>query len=239
MENEMSETDGNRGEIPDLFAFGGYRLSDEEVRALLRPPLVGGHAGGHGSVPSVAEPKPRRMSLLARKATELLVRPVMQSDEGRYGAKVGLLQLVVQRIRERLEEEKVWSCAKVEYVSQLQYYPHLTHCDFVLSEMHKREFVEVVAERFVQEFLKAGAAYRGMWFVVPTLPGLRAVEFERLFEFGGLVMRGVCDYHVVTDQLMVRLDCLWAVATKESLICQDQMRLPIGTGSGAGLIRRG
>lgn len=232
----MSKSEKPGSEIPDLFAFGGYRLSDEEMKTLLHPPaaVVGGHAGGRGSV--VASPasavvvKPRRASALARR-TELLVRLVR--EEGRYGAKVAVLQAVVQRVWEGLMREGVCRLDKVEYVGQLAHYPHVTHCDFVLTEVDKKGFVEVVGERFVREFMKANGRAEGMWFVVPVPPA--AVEFGRLFEFGGVVMRGVCDYDVRTDQRIVRLDCMWAVETKESLICQTQAERPlIGMESGDG-----
>jgi|SRR5215469_1265498 len=220
MEDKPEAKSEAKSELPDMFAFGGYQLDNNQL-SLLAPPAP----------PPIT--KPQRMGGLVKAANALMKPPVR--DGGRYGGKVGLLQLVVQRIRERLEEERVWSCTKVEYVSQLQHYPHYTHCDFALMEMDKAPFVKVVADRFVKEFMKANARAEPMWFVVPQVP--RIGEFVRLFEFGGLVMRGVCDYQVITDQYMVRLDCMWAVATKESLICQTPRAIEMG--SGGGQTRRG
>jgi|SRR5215469_3941332 len=220
MEDKPEAKSEAKSELPDMFAFGGYQLDNNQL-SLLAPPAP----------PPIT--KPQRMGGLVKAANALMKPPVR--DGGRYGGKVGLLQLVVQRIRERLEEERVWSCTKVEYVSQLQHYPHYTHCDFALMEMDKAPFVKVVADRFVKEFMKARAANRGIWFVVPTLS--QDVEFTRLFEFGGVVMRGLFDYQIETDQYLVRLDCMWAVTNEESLICQTPQ--VIGTESGDGQTRRG
>jgi len=102
-------------------------------------------------------------------------------------------------------------------------------CDFVLAEMDKVPFVKVVAERFVKEFMKANARAEPMWFLVPQLQVPKAA-FGRVFEFGGLVMRGVCDYQIQMDQYLVRLDCMWAVANEESLICQTPQAIGMGSG---------
>src|SRR5215469_10197968 len=219
--------------LPDMFAFGGYQLDDKQISQLPAPLPA--------QLSLLAPPAPPPVTKLQRmlglvKAANALMKPVLR-EEAKGGAKLGFLELVVREIWEGLMREGCCHLDKVEYVSQLQHYPHHTHCDFVLAEMDKAPFVRVVADRFVKEFMKANVKAEQMFFVVPKAPV--GVEFARLFEFGGLVMRGVCDYHVITDQHMVRLDCLWAVATKESLICQDPMRPLIEMGSGGGQTRRG
>ena len=213
-------------ELPGMFAFGGYQLDNNQL-SLLAPPAP----------PPIT--KPQRMGGLV-KAANALIKPIVREGV-KGGAKLALLELVVREIWERLMREGCCRVDKVEYVSQLAYYPYHTHCDFVLAEMDKAPFVKMIAERFVKEFMKANAWAEPMFFVVPQVP--RIGELVRLFEFGGLVMRGLCDYQVITDQHMVRLDCLWAVATEESLICQkaamDQTPRAIGMGSGDGQTRRG
>jgi len=175
------------------------------------------------------------------KAANALIKPIVREGV-KGGAKLALLELVVREIWEGLMREGCCRIGKVEYVSQLQHYPYHTYCDFVLAEMDKAPFVKMIAERFVKEFMKANARAEPMFFVVPQLQVPKA-EFGRLFEFGGLVMRGLCDYQIQTDQYLVRLDCMWAVANEESLICQtaamDQTPRAIGMGSGDGQTRRG
>jgi len=207
--------------LPDMFAFGGYQLDDNQL-SLLAPPAP----------PPIT--KPQRMGGLVKAANALMKPIVREGVKG--GAKLALLELVVREIWEGLMREGCCRVDKVEYVSQLAHYPHHTHCDFVLAEMDKAPFVKVVAERFVKEFMKANARAEPMFFVVPQLQVPKAA-FGMVFEFGGLVMRGVCDYQIQTDQYLVRLDCMWAVATKESLICQTHQA--IGMGSGDGQTRRG
>ena len=216
--------------LPDMFAFGGYQLNDKQL-SLLAPPAP----PPAKSLSIIA--KPERMVGLV-KAANALVKPIVR-EEVKGGAKLALLELVVREIWEGLMREGCCRVDKVEYVSQLQHYPHHTHCDFLLAEMDKAPFVKVVAERFVKEFMKANARAEPMFFVVPQLQVPKAV-FGRLFEFGGLVMRGMCDYQIQTDQYLVRFDCMWAVATKESLICQtNQAHQVIGMGSGGDQTRRG
>jgi len=216
--------------LPDMFAFGGYQLNDKQL-SLLAPPAP----PPAKSLSIIA--KPERMVGLV-KAANALVKPIVR-EEVKGGAKLALLELVVREIWEGLMREGCCRVDKVEYVSQLQHYPHHTHCDFLLAEMDKAPFVKVVAERFVKEFMKANARAEPMFFVVPQLQVPKAA-FGRVFEFGGLVMQGVCDYQIQTDQYLVRFDCMWAVATKESLICQtNQAHQVIGMGSGGDQTRRG
>src|SRR5215469_1327420 len=225
--------DKPKNALPDMFAFGGYQLDDKQIAQLPAPLPAQLSLLAPPAPPPVT--KPQRMIGLV-KAANALIKPIVR-EEVKGGAKLALLELVVREIWEGLMREGCCHLDKVEYVSQLAHYPHYTHCDFVLAEMDKAPFVRVVAERFVKEFLKANARAAPMWFVVPELKVPKAA-FGRVFEFGGLVMRGVCDYPIQTDQYVVRLDCMWAVATKESLICQTEPRA-IGMGSGGGQTRRG
>lgn len=138
-----------------------------------------------------------------------------QAQRAREEAQYGILDGVVWSIREALRNEGI-EVFPLEDISEFQHKPIHTDCQFELTEIRKHEFKVKLAKSFVDEFLRNNPTKAVMFFAKAPLP--QGVQVARHFAHDGLILRGVGDYYIAADSTMVRVDCLYTVATEENLL---------------------
>lgn len=216
-EKEMKEMKANLFGAYELgsdpWACGGYYTSEPAPEPEPEPEPEPIPTPGPAPVP-VTEPA----KALAREAVQqsldlFRVRKVLQKDNKE--AEYSILDGVVWAIREALRKEGI-EVTCLETTADFQHRPRMTHCDFQLSEIGKRGFKSIIARRFVDEFLKNNPQRAHMFCTRVPLPN--CVQVARHFFHDGLVLRGVGDYFIGTDSHMVRVDCIYAIATEENLL---------------------
>jgi len=134
-----------------------------------------------------------------------------------------VLDGVVRRIREGLREAGV-GVSEVQPNEEVVVPARHFHVDFALDELGDVDWMRVLADKFLKKILEENPNRVHMFCYRLELPA--CVEATGHYECEGLIMRAVCDYHLPTDQRVVRLDLMHSNADEE------HTRLLTGPGAG-------
>jgi hypothetical protein len=140
-------------------------------------------------------------------------------ERSQENAQYYILDGVVWSIREALRLHGI-PVSRLENVANFQHRPIMSHVDFNLTEIGKTNFKAAIAQRFVEEFLKNNPKRAHMFTAWTPLP--QGVQIARHFLHDGLLLRGIGAYDIATDSHRVRVDCVYAIATEENLLCQTE-----------------